>query len=318
MRADAALLLPHALTDDPAWVDHVPVTEDRLRSASFLDGREPIACGPAVAVRLPDGSRADPLPATIAHVAFCGSTLLSRMIDVPGRTLVLREPAIQIELSDRLARGCAPNDLIVGCHLRLAGLAPSLSTVVKPTSWANPLLPRLAGRPHWSAVFLTMAPRSFLRAVFRGGRDRIAYAVRSAQHFAPFVPTGAERLATAAAPLDDPLLRAARLILLMLWLELQLFRQCSEAMGSRSLEITFAELMADPVEQAIRASGHLGLPLTRAQIASQHETNRTRHAKGGRAYDKAQEAIADQEVERFHARRFDRALEWLDPTAQTA
>jgi len=97
------------LTDDPALYLYEfdkdaaifqPMTRDAFERSIFLDGR--IKHGKRQSLRVPLSQLlqawAGPAPAErrigwIFHVAQCGSTLLARALDHPGRSLVLREPA---------------------------------------------------------------------------------------------------------------------------------------------------------------------------------------------------------------------------------
>lgn len=98
-----------ALTDDPALFLHEidggkavfqEMTRDLFEKSIFLDGRIRHDRRPNFAVPLDQllqawrGPAPDQRPiGWIFHVAQCGSTLLARALDHPGRSLVLREPA---------------------------------------------------------------------------------------------------------------------------------------------------------------------------------------------------------------------------------
>ena len=93
---DPALFL-HQLDDNHAVFQ--TMTREDVAKSIFLDGR--IRHGDRPSIRVPlDLLRAEATPAAlpprrigwIFHVAQCGSTLLARALDRPGRSLVLREP----------------------------------------------------------------------------------------------------------------------------------------------------------------------------------------------------------------------------------
>ena len=83
----------------------IETSRDRLMHTPFIDGRTPIGEGialevplrEAIAARWPVTRRPDRF---IFHVAFCGSTLLSTLLDIEGRTFAEREPNVLVELSD--------------------------------------------------------------------------------------------------------------------------------------------------------------------------------------------------------------------------
>lgn len=76
-----------------------PMTRETFQRSIFLDDRIVRASGQGFAVPFAEVRGHDwPEPAKrpvglIFHVAQCGSTLLARALDLPGRSLVLREPA---------------------------------------------------------------------------------------------------------------------------------------------------------------------------------------------------------------------------------
>lgn len=315
--------------DDPLWIPDridaaigtvtgVLADPERLRRASFLDGREafgspaPDAIPFAALVQASGLLPSRPVP-TVFHVSFCRSTLLARLLDVPGATRVLREPRAQIDLADWLAArdgdaGADPRFLpVLGAVNALFGRQSPTgeTTLVKPTNWSNPLIPSLLQLSAVRPIFITMAPRAFLRAVFRGGRDRIAFTMRTAQLFAAVLPGTRRDLAQAIALSPDPLDRAARLSLLALRLQRRLFG------ADPSRLIDEADLRADPVAVAVRAASLLGLPLTAAMVEAHAGGSLVGHAKAPDAgFSAAGEDAANREVEQHHGRRFDAALRW--------
>ena len=96
VRDDPALFLHDFLPDAAVFQ---PMTEADLRKSIFVDGR--IRHGNRPNFRVPLGTLIDqyaahPAPPRrigwIFHIAHCGSTLLARALDHPGRSFVLREP----------------------------------------------------------------------------------------------------------------------------------------------------------------------------------------------------------------------------------
>lgn len=303
--ADPALI-PHGI-DESGNIAFERTTSAQIRAASFLDGREPIgtpagvAAPAALARRL---SAVSPVP-TILHVSFCGSTLLARLLDRPGRALVYREPAIQIALADRLVAGLPIAPALAVATALLGRPVDGDVAVVKPTNWANVLLPAWAEQRMIAPLFLTMSPRRFLTAVFRGGRDRIAFTLRAASHFAQGDPDGSTLFAAAVAQDEEPLARAARLTLVALELQLRLFAAARMQLGSGPV-MDEAEIRADPVAAAERAADIFGLPAPLdpgPAIAA--------HAKdSARRFQPEAEAATNRAIEDHHGSTFDAALRW--------
>jgi hypothetical protein len=303
--------------DDPHWIPAAldgdaivlaRVDPARVRRLAFLDGREAFADETRrvpLAEFLAAATAWDAAPApTILHVSFCGSTLLARLLDVAGRTIVYREPAIQIALADAQARGALDPAVLAAVTAALARSVAGARAITKPSSWANALM------PHWTAtrairpVFVTMAPRAFLRAVFRGGRERIAYTLRLAALLAPLADAEGGVLKRATAP--DPLDTAARIALAALQFQTTLMRDARRTLDADLASVTTSEtLLATPDVAARRCASVLGIPdLT-------PPTPPPTHAKASdRPYSIDRERAADAEVERHHAVRLDAALGW--------
>ncbi len=291
----------------------------RLRSATFLDGRERFWTSERVVdleLQAPRNNRTDRL---IFHVGFCGSTLLARLLDDAGQTLVLKEPQCLADIAGQrraISSGdaIAPLDRLVdyalGC-MALAGQSDE-QVVIKPTNWVNSIIPVLcAPGARARAVFLSMDRRAFLGAVFRGGRARLEFCMRLAGEIAPVVQGGEQRLHEAIAIDDDPFNRSARIVSLLHALQERLF---DEAIAANewpdAARIDFAELAGDPHGVAATARSILGLtPPTHNEEAAEILE---RDAKNpARAFDRARREREDEEVERHHGARFDAALDWL-------
>lgn len=161
------------LAGSPAWflrdLDPIqgtavlsPMDEASYRASSFLDNRIRRAGPRDLAVDLDalldlaarSGVRRRPIH-YIFHVGHCGSTLLSRLLgELPG-LLALREPPLLMGLSRSLRRLHEPGFPIslerweTLFDLALAMLArtwrPDQTALVKPTSHAGNLIPRLLG-----------------------------------------------------------------------------------------------------------------------------------------------------------------------------
>ena len=109
----------HEISGDEA-IFQLMTREDFARS-TFLDAR--IRHGGRPNFRVPlaallaaedRAGRAVPRLGWIFHVAHCGSTLLARALDRPGRSLVLREPAALRRLgSARCAKGLGKNGPLI-------------------------------------------------------------------------------------------------------------------------------------------------------------------------------------------------------------
>lgn len=319
---------PHYLLHrvDPAAgrLFFLPTDRQILRGATFLDGRTPIAtarpisCSIDAALAELDGVEVE-TPRYIFHVSFCGSTLLSRLLDRPGKTLVLREPNILVELADwktaAARQGVTDSRLPALIRLATATLhrrfEPDEVVAVKPSNWVNNLLPELCAAPALP-FFIDMDQRAFLRAVFRGGRERIAFTARVAAHLAggPDQPL----LREAAEDSSVPLGAAARLAILAHQLQQDRFRTVMAQHGWGHDRLTsFEAISANPLAVASVAGAALALDLDPTDIAAGVTANSRRNAKAPQAgFSTSDQQAADAEIERLHGFLFDRATEWID------
>jgi hypothetical protein len=291
-----------------------------LRGASFLDGRERFWRALEVSPFTPSGRGRRPACRFVFHVGFCGSTLLARLLDRPGRVLALKEPQCLADIAgqrQQLARGegvASIGELLDHALGRLGEVAEGGGSVlVKPSNWVNPLLGELcAGGRVERGVFLSMAPRAYLGAVFRGGRARIEFCTRLAAEVAAVMPRGNALLIEAIGHDDDPLGRAARIAALLHRLQETLFARVIADNGwPGEARIEFADLVADPAAAADRARRALGLDPSEDAGISRELLER--HAKNpASAFSSDKRAGEDAMVESVHGERFDQAMEWLD------
>lgn len=313
--ADPRYLL-HRIDPHAGQAVFVPTTQAHLRKASFLDGRTDFSVGPAVTVALDALLQQDPPDTTganrmIFHVAFCGSTLLARLLDLPGIAHVLKEPDVLVGLSEWQRRGADARfgpalTLALAC-LRRRWTADEV-VIVKPTNWINNLIGDMARDPAGlKPVFITMDRRAYAIAVLRGGRERLAFAARTAAHLAPACSQGEPWLRAAVAEDADPMGRAVRLALTALHMQVQLFT----ATADNSLD--FAEIVSQPAPAAQRASAILGLDISPARIAAETAARAASNAKApDRAFSATERAGEDADVWHHHGATIDAALHWAE------
>lgn len=307
----SAIDFPHRVDGLHGDVEWVRTSAQRLRAATFLDGRE-IFWTASTVEGLADRTPPDaPPPGMIFHVGFCGSTLLARLLDQPGVALVLKEPQALTDIASQAPQMGGPQveQLLRWTVPFLAAAAPvAEGCLVKPSNWINGLAPALIAGGHVRrAVFVTMAPRAFLRAAFRGGRERLAHCLRLAELLGQSIAGGSALVQRASAATDDPLDRAALLVLLAYRFQEQLLNEAEALLPAGSgIRLDHAALIADPRGAAQRAGAALGLPdaVPTSFDAGHHAKDSTRR------YSARAEEAANREVEHHHAGRFDTALEW--------
>lgn len=332
MPATIALLsdvryLPHqvSLADDRLVL--IPTDRSRLRDAGFIDGRTDFSTGPAISTSL-SSLLAAPIAGTppdhfIFHIAFCGSTLLSRLLDAPGRSLVLREPNCLAEIANQRAaldRAERSDPVVAPALLALRGLLrrrwqAGEAIVVKPSNWINNLAPALcedadAMRP----LFLTMGRADFVRAIFRGGSDRIAFAARAALHLTSDGKDDAELVALALARETDQLGKLAGLAAVLHQVQMRLLADAAAKGGwGESHWLSFDELVADPRAAARKAADALAIELPEKALAANCDRWLDRHAKQPElSYSAGDRSEADRLAAAEHGARIESALQWAD------
>lgn len=318
-------LFPHRLSFDEGLVSLLPTSQAKLRAATFLDDRSDIATAPARLLAMDDilhGDLVAPAPDRfLFHMSFCGSTLLSRLLDCPGAAMPLREPQCLSDLAARRSMLDQSGEEDPRVDRMLARLPALLArrwredepTFVKPSNWVNNLAPALcAGERPVLPVFLTIDPRRFLHAVFRGGGERIAFTARAAVHFSQAGQANAERVARALEGSDDPPAKLARLAALAHRMQAELFDAARAAGGwnaDRCLDLD--ELSAAPVATALRAADLLQIDLPPDQVAANAARWLPQNAKQPDAVfsDEAQRQ-ADRAVADAFGKEIDSALAW--------
>jgi len=196
--------------------------------------------------------RSPPRTGWIFHVAHCGSTLLSRLIDSPESSLVLREPPPLRQLGLAAAAG----DTSRQWRERL-GLAHNMAarrfdrerpTIIKANVPVNFMLDELDGNdPESPFVLLHLALEPYLLAVLRTPQHR-TWIERITSQLAPTL-AGRVGLSTSASLAE----RAAAL-----WLaQLRAF-QLLLASNPLAVSLDAEQLFASPVETALAAADHFG------------------------------------------------------------
>lgn len=308
---------PHYLLHriDPAsgTLTYVPTGRTQLAAAAFIDGRTPFATGPALVIAIDDALAAHhalaPAPNRIIfHVGFCGSTLLTRLLENPGAIFTYREPNALADLANWYAvlasTGATDPRMSALLDLTLAKLrAPwtnGEACVVKPSNWANNLLPLLADRTDLCALFVTMDVRAFVTAVFRGGRDRIRFAARALVHLATATPDFAPIITAATADSVSPFEKVARLAALLHKVQTNMFT---------APQLDFAVISTDPIAASEIARTALSLP--GHANSSYTDAVLVRNSKApDRAFSAVDHAQADNEVRALYGVAIDAGLAW--------
>lgn len=204
----------------------------------------------------------------VFHTAFCCSTLLARSLDMPGRSLVLREPAGLLQLAD-LKRGLTTSprsaDLLLAPTLDLLTrpFTPGERVIIKPTNLVNNLAADiLARRPGTHALLLYDELEPFLLAVLKRPRES---ARGVAQFLDRLLADSIGRAWAEAHAVPKSLTERAALVWALQILNLRELLAGDRTERLRALGA--GELLADPPAALAAGAAWLGLELTREEAA---------------------------------------------------
>jgi len=185
-------LFPIMLSPETDELVLVAITEQAYRDASFLDDREIPTDASRVlpleeALRLLDRQTSPAKPVHgIFHVAFCGSTLISRCLQELDTAFVLKEPFPMHAMAERRRKVLpgSPGEAAWRRQFRLLVRLlsrthrPQQTAIVKPTDASTNLICELLEHhPGSRAVFLHVGVEEFMLAML-GDRERMGF-VRS-------------------------------------------------------------------------------------------------------------------------------------------
>ncbi|MDX1380620.1 MAG: hypothetical protein R3233_05840 [Xanthomonadales bacterium] len=235
----------------------------------------------------------------IVHTAFCCSTLLARCLDHPGRTLVLKEPLVLTRLADLVREGRAA-DVPLDHLLRLMERAyPGETALIKPSNYANALLPPLmAADARRRVVLMSCALDALLVSLLKKREEAeqrlpgfVAallrdsdYAVRAGLEQAP--PNGVLQLGVVMWHAQRHALETER-----------------ARLGGRAMVLSMERFLAEPLDTLSAVSAHLDLGLDPEMIERAVSDGAfRRHAKSSEtAYDAEQRAQEAGQLATEHA-----------------
>lgn len=223
-------------------------------------------------------------PGFIFHTAFCGSTLLARSLDLPGRSLVLREPSALLQLAD-LRRGLSTSGLTADTLLptTLDLLArPFIAgerVILKPTNLANNLVSEIVKLRAGAKVLLLYDDlEPFLLSVLKRPRESKIGIRQFLIRFTADMPKGGEALVDTAS-LSLPEQAALAWTLQMRSLASSL----ATGMEQRVRILRASELFGAPETTLAAAARWLGVNLAETEAAAIVAGPRwNRHAKDPR------------------------------------
>ena len=306
----------------------LPVNEETYRSSVFMDERlnapkEPNRIVPLWSLEK-DRPQQMPAPVYLFHVGHCGSTLLSRVLQMVTRWLPLREPVPLRSISQLVREKGDPLetvspddcdhilDLSLSIYSRVFPHNPR--ALIKPTSsCCNLIDAALSHNQDAKAVFLYLNLDSFLATLLRSDLRR-----QETVNFA------SSRLADLHALLNDTSVRLWQLnagsMTALSWCSNMLWMQrATQSFGDRILLIDFEAMLADPGPVLKQITEYLDLSIPEPALLEAFE-----HVTGGYSKDPTMKYSVEQrnrEIEmgrRTHGKDMDAGKRWLEKVASTA
>ncbi len=327
------------LLSDPAWflasvnahrleLVFIRSSERELRGAAFLDGRSPIGAGSAPRTIAIDealdarAAAAPPPDRLLIHTSFCGSTLLSRLLDGTGEGFGYREPQPLVELATLQARRhtlAQSGDrwpallrLVLGQYRKAF---PGSAAFVKPSNWANTLLPELlAASPAFTWVTLEGALEDYLLAVLRGGRPRIRYCLNLLNHLAATGNADTDLLAQVERDALSPMQQVLRLLVVAFdGQKHALDATATDRATAASARFTATELRRDAAAVTARAAEALRMDLAPASVEAALARRTGRDAKNdAQPFSAEEESAANARLRVDFGSEIELALSWRE------
>lgn len=255
----------------------------------------------------------------ILHSAFCGSTFLSRLLSVSGKTACYREPQILIDLSTGSQDPQAKD--INAAIIAQFRHAPSqgVTSFVKPSNWANSYLLSRGALTSARCVIITIDLESFLIANLRGGHARLKYSLNLLNHVISFAPQHLSHVQDAKALLSRaPMLATLRLLAVLHTLQAKRFEAALALSEGRAKAVSHRDIQFRPIGTAQAASDWLQLGLSPADIAEQYDLHSNQHAKSllPQPFSKQKEINANTALMAQFSDDILKTMEWAEGTLQ--
>lgn len=310
--------LPDALDAGRGVIRFARIDSGNIRREAFLDARKNGSVSDRAEARIGDvaGFLAAPKPASyIFHSAFCGSTLLARALDAPGRCLALKEPGILLDLVNaRRAHTAYQSGALYEQHaeviLRLLDRpwADNEQVLVKPTNLVLPLAPQIARRGS-PIVILYGSLHEFLVSILKKGEEGRAFVRKLFNIFAMDKGGGIASINPRQAMAMTDLQIAA-----IIWRhQIEEFDRLI-ASGVAAASLDYASFIADP-EAILRAAAHalrLDLPAEAYTEAATGAVFQTDAKDAGRTFTARDRSEANADFETKFAAELTLIKSWAE------
>lgn len=286
---------------------------ERLAASTFLDTRYFGADAGMQAVPLSALDSARLMPAErrglILHTSFCCSTLLARLLHVPGVSICLKEPLVLRRLADA-ALGAPPDAALIAAAMRLLFRTPAGldAVLVKPTHVAlNIADAMLDALPGTRAVVLTSSLESFLLSNIKKPDETKRKVPELVERFMAGSSLASRLPAPAFAPPD--FLSA---VALQWHAQRQIVNDLLRGRHAAACRlIDERTFLAEPETTLRQVAEWFGMPLAAQAVRDQIDAVMHRHAKATTmSYSPDEKSYENGLLRSRYAREIDGALDW--------
>ncbi len=255
----------------------------------------------------------DHSPCFIFHTAFCGSTLLSRLLDDEDTTLVLREPFClnQVAMQERLAIDeNSMQELLNTIFILLNRSWKNQKIIIKADDYCNNLISMLFKRTMANkGLLLHSSVTRFITAVLKNDARKkwlqtaLEVALTDAKKNPDYFPIPIKKKI-------DSLSEIAAYVWSIRTLQcIKILEQ--NPMHLKSLD--FEVFVANSLEAVTACANHFELSLTQTQIQAQlNDETLNKHSKSGKAFNLQTYRDDKKTIENKLKEEIDTAQEWIE------
>ncbi|HTK80280.1 MAG TPA: hypothetical protein VL286_07540 [Rhizomicrobium sp.] len=233
----------------------------------------------------------------IWHTGFCCSTLIARLLDVPGKTLLIKEPGILLLLADAkrqnaIGPGKAFSPRFAELLFYLLG-RPFVSgeqVAIKPTNSCNYILRDAISLTEGKHLFLYSDCRSFLVSIAKKSEYGRQYARKL------YVGIVGDGNAQARWPIADVFEMTDLQIASIVWhMQIAEFQRSWPMLApGQAKSLDCDAFLADPLETLVKIDEFLGLGLGRDRLAGRLASSVfSQHSKAGAMAYSNEDRLAD-------------------------
>lgn len=308
----------------------IRTSRDRLHEAAFHDGRTDLKVRPDVIhVKIEEAlawlktQKTSAQHRIIAHTSFCGSTLLARAVNVPSHVLGYREPQVLIDLANlKVANHTICQQPNIWPHLLIFALRqfqkswlPSQTTFIKPSNWANTLLPEISNlNGAVTYALLSMDLKAYLVANLRGGKDRLKFSLDLLNHLLSHQSSYAGFAHNIQSSEFTPLQQTLCMLALCHAMQIRMFMDLEERTSGQCLWLSKASLTGNSQKTIMDVANHFDLSIPSAELKANIAITLQYDSKmdGGEYFDRDSERNMNSTLGHAYKNEIALAVNWFE------